>query len=550
MHSTTSKDLSSLSAVRDEPVSIQMTELSGLLASIASVDRGQEVSISTPPAKITLHGELTTPALGAFIEPHVGMLSEHFSPVGLDDFCDFYPWPGTWLDPHQAYDQDWVAGWVAGQWAACMGGQQEFPNDLWQMPQESAPSLPPLQMPPAPAAEPPLLKESKSAVYSGESTEADDLSSGDSSENESSSSDGLHEVGFDVEKAGVELLAVINSQQSDEEDAGCETTSSLFRWLPSPPTSSPPRPLTPPPGLCEAPLIPFPPGLCSPKSVSPSTGLSLLYSSSLPSCATSHALEEDWSHWTGFEEEDWSHWTGFDSDDGEENFSFKADCYEEAAPLSSCNDFVRSSNIFDESDGKSSESERKQDPIARTHHHCRKLSQFRQQRTPGSSQKKKVRAQMLHSSTQVEAPTHCRQVIADVVTMAEHDSDRACESMLWHMLPPSTPGPWVKDLMLLLTGLVVASIIILLVVPQCCADERAYELITSPAVVAGSSHVWTAAVPGAASLQSKHIALIANSMDVELARGHAVASHLMIKLKGIRRSLNKLRRHRKRAGRP
>jgi len=520
-----SEQAPSLVTFDDEPVKIQSSQLSTFITSMAAAEMGpahldhllEEVNISMPPAKIAGHEETAKPHQATCLyEPVDGLL-----PVAFEGFDH---WSGMWWPTQDNFEADWVAGWVASQCAGVMGCWPECHDNLWQMPCEPPPSLPQtpqMPPPPPPLEDPPLpnkkLEHGSSVEYSGESTEAEDMTSGSASEDESLSDNGFNNVDFDGEKAGMELLAILNgnSQEQQPDDVWELAAARILERFGSSeeaadvggqsvdvmrPLTPPPGLPTPPPGLCRPRPITPPPGLsglCSPRSITPPPGLSGF-------CSAASLAE------TSGSEADVSRQVSSADVSGSESDHFTPQ--DESSPTS----------------GQDAAALSLQQPA------CRKLNKLRQQRTPGSAKAKKVRASPMQPCTEAQCPDQVMAVDASI--MEEHASDESPQIVWWHML------------LLASLVLVAVAIAVLVVGPMCFNEISAHESSASVAVTPGSSHAWAAAVPGAASMKNQNIASLAKSMNIQIARGHAVASHVTTKVKEMKAVFKKARKNKKIAG--
>merc|ERR1711907_269195 len=261
------------------------------------------------------------------------------------------------------------------------------------------------------------------------------------------------------------------------------------------------RPITPPPGLCGTGSITPPPGLCHPDLITSPPGLC----DTVLSDGVSDGIPNDTPDWDAICS---AIAQGIQQSETEEGMSSSFSC---------------DSLSIDEADEQTPILEHKSDfhtsplqPIR-----CRKLNKLRQQRTPGCAKAKKAHLK----------PEACIKVPVEATSaskvMAVDDSKNIEKQT---SLGASYTSRWFG---LLAACLLVIGIAALVICGMSHGETVAKESSNSLAVVAGSSHAWATAAPRAASMANKLVAPLAKRMDLEVARGRAIASHVMTNVEGI-----------------
>jgi hypothetical protein len=437
-----------------------------------------------------------------------GWLAAHcdgfMEPVPMDTSSEgFVQWPEMWWQPYESFDPEFAAGWLAAHCDGFMGGWQDCNERMWHMPGKLPPCL---VLPPTPP--PPPLPSQKHMLdsfveYLGESTEAEEMTSEGTSDDDSFSESCPNHASFEGKQACLEFLASVNSQDEDDMDAG---SVDVTRPITPPPGLSLCGPITPPPGLCGTGSVTPPPGLCHRELITPPPGL----------CDT--ALSDGTPNGTPDLDSTCSAIAhGIPNSDAEERMSS-----------------AFSSDIFtlDEADRQTPILEHKQDvhisPIQPIR--CRKPKKPRQHRTPGCAKAKKAHLQpqsCMEVPVGSTSPSKAMAVDASK-PMEEQSSCGASYTIIW----------WygLLAVCLLAIGIAVG------VVGGMSRDQTvAQESSTSIVVIAGSSHAWATAVPRAASMRNQLVAPLARKMDIEVVRGRAIASHVMTKVEKVQTVWKKMR---------
>jgi hypothetical protein len=161
----------------------------------------------------------------------------------------------------------------------------------------------------------------------------------------------------------------------------------------------------------------------------------------------------------------------------------------------------------------------------------RKLNKHRQQRTPGCAKAKKGHAQTHQHQPQLQVSEKSVRTAAAIHTSKSTKTKRAGSKS-----SEFCQQRWLS--LLCLVGLVLVGMIAF----PMCYHLRASDASSASAttVAPGSSYASATVVPGDSLVGDQRCAPIVKTMDVEIARGNAVASHVTAKIKAIQASLKKI----------
>jgi len=272
-----------LNTNKDEPVKIQVSELSPFLAAIASGNEHPrwEINVSKAPSKVSSRDEtcsVPVPSgvvVTSFQQQSHDLVAEQLLPL---EFEAVGQWPETWWVPQSSFEDSWIADWIAGQnshMTSCWPWHWENERQT-DLASQLVLSSPPPVLPPSPCSQtlpssPPsfskLPSDCASVESSTESTNAEETVSGNTSEDD----------GYSDESESSANILGKTSQEPESKEATTDDwstfgTESMECWdydfmvrelimIPPPGLWTPdddddpfasrlsPRQITPPPGL-------------------------------------------------------------------------------------------------------------------------------------------------------------------------------------------------------------------------------------------------------------------------------------------------------------